>query len=186
MSHLPPEGSALVLVDVQRGFRDPVWGPRNNPGAEEAAGRLLQRWRQRGWPVLHVRHDSATPGSPLLPGQPGHDLADEVTPLPGEPVLGKTVNSAFIGTDLEQRLRRLCVPAVAVAGITTDHCVSTTTRMGANLGWQMWLVADACATFDRHSYDGTSYGAEQVHQLSLASLHGEFATVVTTTDLLRG
>lgn len=179
-----PDGCALLLVDIQRGFDDPVWGARNNPGAEQVAGQLLQQWRQRGWPVIHVQHDSLQEGSPLQPGQPGHDLKPEVRPVAGEPVVHKSVNSGFIGTDLEQRLRTLGVPGLVLAGITTDHCVSTTTRMAANLGFATWLVQDACAAFDRTGPDGTHYPAQLVHDLALASLHEEFATVVAAPELL--
>lgn len=182
---LPP-GAALLLIDVQQGFTDPAWGPRNNPAAEDAAGQLLDAWREAGWPVLHVQHDSDEPGSPLRPGSSGHEPAEQVRPRPGEPVLHKRVNSAFIGTDLVERLVHLAVPGLVVCGLTTDHCVSTTTRMAANLGWDTWLADDACATFDRIAPDGTTYPAEVVHRVSLASLHGEFAVVLTTDELLAG
>lgn len=181
----PPEGAVLLLVDVQAGFQDPRWGRRNNPDAEEVAGRLLGRWRERRWPVVHVQHDSADEASPLHPASPGHAPAAPVAPAESEPVVHKSVNSGFIGTDLEQRLRVLAAPAVVVCGISTDHCVSTTARMAGNLGFATWLVADACATFDRVGHDGVHRPAEQVHDLALASLHGEFATVVDSADLLR-
>jgi nicotinamidase-related amidase len=107
-----------------------------------------------------------------------------VAPRADEPVVHKTVNSGFIGTDLEQRLRDLGVPGVVLAGLTTDHCVSTTARMSANLGFDTWLVADACATFDRRGADGRTFPAELVHEVALASLHDEFATVLTGDQLL--
>ena len=179
-----PAGAALLLIDVQQGFDDPSWGPRNNPGAERAAAALLAAWRERGWPVVHVQHDAVEPGSPLLPGQPGHAHKPEVAPGPGEPVVHKTVNSAFIGTDLQQRLTAMQVPGLVVAGLTTDHCVSTTVRMAGNLGFDTWLVADACAAHDRVGADGTRYAAQLVHDVALASLHDEFATVVDTDEVL--
>lgn len=179
-----PSGAALVLIDIQQGFDDPVWGQRNNITAEQRAGALLAAWRRHGWPVIHVQHDSLEPGSPLQPGQRGHDPKPEVAPLPGEPVVHKTVNSGFIGTDLQQRLTDLGVAGVVLAGITTDHCVSTTARMSANLGFDTWLVGDACAAFDRVGADGTRYAAQLVHDVALASLHDEFATVVDTASVL--
>lgn len=174
---------ALLLIDVQQGFDDPRWGTRNNPGAESVAAGLLADWRARGWPVLHARHDSVSPHSPLRPGQPGNDIKEAVRPAAGEPVFPKTVNSAFIGTGLEAELRRLGVEELVIAGLTTDHCVSTTTRMAANLGFRAWLVEDGCATFGRRGYDGRDYAADEIHRVALVSLHGEFAEVVTAAAL---
>jgi nicotinamidase-related amidase len=180
-----PKNAALILIDIQQGFDDlKYWGPRNNPQAEANAGRLLQAWRASGRPLFHVQHRSTTPVSPLRPGQPGCDFKPEVKPLPGEPVIGKSVNSAFIGTDLESRLRGKGIDTVVIAGLTTAHCVSTTTRMAGNLGFRAFLAADACATNARTGHDGRSHDAESVHALELAALHGEFAEVMDTGSLL--
>lgn len=180
-----PENAALILVDIQQGFDDLVyWGPRNNPGAEANAAKLLQAWRASGRPVFHIQHCSTTPTSPLRPGQPGCELKEEVRPLPGEPVIRKQVNSAFIGTDLETRLRALNIETVVIAGLTTAHCVSTTTRMAGNLGFRAFLAADACATNVQTGHDGRVHDAQTVHDLALASLHREFAEVTDTATIL--
>jgi nicotinamidase-related amidase len=99
---------ALLIIDVQNAIDDPRWrqhGGRNHPHAEHHIARLLEAWRERGQPIYHIRHDSQFPDSPYRPGQPGNDFKAEVAPLPGEPVIAKQTNSAFIGTDLEHRLR---------------------------------------------------------------------------------
>ncbi|MBA2619258.1 MAG: cysteine hydrolase [Rubrobacter sp.] len=176
--------AALLLVDVQEGLDDPTLGERNNPGAEERAATLLAAWREAGRPVVHVRHLSEEPGSPLRPGQPGVEIKEIVRPAPGEPVVEKSVNSAFIGTGLEERLRADGIETLIIAGLTTDHCVSTTARMAGNLGFETYVVSDATATFDRVGPGGGSFPAEQVHEVSLASLHGEFATVANSREIL--
>ncbi len=181
-----PPGSVLLVIDVQVGFEDPSWGRwgrRNNPQAEDVCAALLKEWRARGWPVIHIQHDSCDPRSPLYPGQRGHDLKPQVAPRPYEMVLHKQVNSAFIGTDLEASLHALDTPGVVLCGLTTDHCVSTTTRMAANLGFPSWVVADACATFGRTGADGTTFPAPVIHDTALASLHREFAHVTTSGAL---
>ena len=180
-----PCDAALIVIDVQNAIDDPKWGPRNNPGAEANAAKLLQAWRASHRPLFHVQHRSVTPGSPLRPGQPGCEHKPEVRPLPGEPVIGKQVNSAFIGTDLETRLRHAGIGTLVIAGLTTAYCVSTTTRMAGNLGFRTLLAADACATHAQTGHDGRVHDAETVHALALASLHGEFAEVVDTAVLLR-
>lgn len=183
MPAVPPD-AALILIDVQRGFDEPAWGRRNNPRAEERMARLLSAWRLSGRPVIHVRHASRNPRSPLRPGQEGHEIKEIVRPHADEPVIQKAVNSAFIGTELEQLLRSRAIGTLVLVGLTTDHCVSTTARMAGNLGFSAYVVADATATFDRTGPTGTHHAAEVVHELALASLHGEFATVVTADELL--
>lgn len=176
--------TALLIVDVQKGFDDPVWGRRNNPQAEERAAGLLAAWRGTGLAVFHARHLSAEPGSPLAPGSPGGEIKGAVLPEEGEFVIEKRVNSCFIGTDLEEKLRAAGIGSLAICGLTTDHCVSTTARMAANMGFETCVVGDACATFDRRGPDGKVFSAEEVHEVSLASLHGEFAEVVSSGWLL--
>ena len=178
------QNTALIIIDVQNGFDDASWGRRNNPGAEAAIARLLETWRQAKRPIFHVQHLSKNPVSPLRPGQNGVEIKEIVKPLSGETVITKQVNSAFIGTDLEDRLRRAGIKTLVLAGLCTDHCVSTTTRMAANLGFSAVVPTDTAATFDRTGHDGKVYPAEEMHRTALASLHGEFATVVESASLL--
>ncbi len=176
--------TALLLIDVQQGLDDPRLGARNNPGAEQRMADLLAAWRAAGRPVIHVQHASLEPQSALREELPGHAFKPEVTPRAGEPVFRKHVNSAFIGTDLESHLRAAGVDALVVAGLTTDHCVSSTARTAENLGFTVTVVSDATATFERRGPDGTCFSADVMHDVALASLHGEFATVRSTADVL--
>lgn len=183
--------AALILIDIQKGFDDPMWGARNNPQAEANAGRLLAAWRAAGRPVFHVRHGSRNPNSPLSPTGPGFAFKDEVAPLPGEPVLTKDVNSGFIGTDLEAQLRSGGIDTVIVFGLTTPHCVSTTARMAGNLDFTTFVAADASATFAGNTARGWQDGEaievdpELSHRVALAHLNGEFATVLDTETILK-
>jgi nicotinamidase-related amidase len=176
----------LLVVDLQQGFDAPAWGRRNNLDLERRAGALLQAWRGSGRPVTHVRHMSTDPSSPLRPGQPGNAFKPETAPVPGEAVIEKRVNSAFIGTSLEADLRRARCRGLIVIGLTTNHCVSTTARMAGNLGFATWVVSDATAAFDRVGPDGVAHRAEEVHAMALSDLHGEFATVVDTAAVIAG
>ncbi len=180
-----PEGAALIVIDVQKGLDEPYWGTRNNPEAEQNMARLLAAWRQRGWPIYHLQHQSKNPRSPLRPNYVGNEIKEIVQPWTGEPVLHKTENSAFIGTDLEERLRAGNQHTVVLIGLTTDHCVSTTARMAANLGFDTIVVADATATFDRDSpLTSRHFTADEIHEAELTSLSGEFARIAETAALL--
>jgi nicotinamidase-related amidase len=182
---LHPATWALVVVDVQQGFADTAhWGPRNNPACEGNIFRLLGEWRRAGGPVIVVRHDSAEPHSPLRPGQPGNDLLPGVA-RSGDLLVTKSVNSAFHGTpDLDAWLRARGLTAIVVCGITTNHCCETTARVGGNLGHEVTFVADATHTFDRSAPDGTVIPADVLATVTAANLHGEFARVMTTAEVL--
>ena len=176
---------ALLLIDLQKGFEDiEYWGgQRNNPDAEENARNLLQIWRENNLPVFHIQHCSTNPVSLLHEMNPGNELKDLFKPINNEPVIKKKVNSAFIGTDLKEQLDNAKITTLVLVGLTTDHCVSTTTRMAGNLGFDTFVVADATATFCKKGLNGELYPAELIHETALASLNEEFAAVITTAIL---
>jgi nicotinamidase-related amidase len=176
--------AVLLLVDLQRAIDDPRWGRRNNPALEANLARLLAAWRASGRPVIHVRHDSTEPGSSYRPDGPGAPFKPEAAPRPGEAVVAKRVNSAFIGTDLEQRLRAAGLGRLVVAGVITNNSVEATVRMAGNLGFAVAVVSDATATFDKRDLRGRLWAAEDVHALSLANLSGEYAEVVEVDEVV--
>jgi len=182
MNLIRSKGAALILVDIQKGFDDiNYWGgQRNNPDAESKASELLRSWRKYQLPVYHIQHCSSNPRSPLHITNAGNAFNDLLAPLPGEVVIKKNVNSAFIGTDLQDRLEQANITTLVIAGLTTDHCISTTVRMAGNLGYETFLVEDATATFNKKGIDGKNYPAELIHETALASLNEEFATIVST------
>lgn len=177
----PDARAALIPIDVQQAFD---LSASSNPDIEANGLRLLAAWRATGLPLLHVRHDSVQPGSPFRPGQPGNALRPGFEPRGDEPLVTKSVNAAFIGTDLDLRLRRLGVDTVVLFGMTTDMCVSTTARVAANLGYRTFVVGDATAAFDLVDAQGHPIPARDLHRAHLATLHAEFATVVTTDELV--
>ena len=175
---------ALVIVDVQNGIDDPMWGPRNNPAAERVIVSLLEDWRARGLPLFHLRHDSTETTSAYRPGQPGNDFKAEVAPLAGETIVAKQTNSAFIGTDLAERLKSCGCDAVVYCGVITNNSLEATVRMSGNLGFRSFVVSDGCWTVDKVDLRGQRWDAEDVHALALANMHGEYATVVAAEEVL--
>lgn len=185
--NLHQKNPALILIDLQKGWEhlDHWGGNRNNPDAERVALELLEEWRKRKLPIFHVIHGSKDPNSELHPNKPGFEMLDELKPLDGEPLLVKNVNSAFIGTDLQEQLENRGIDTLVIAGLTTNHCVSTTTRMAGNFGFEVYLISDATATFDRKGLNGEVFPAEIIHQTALASLNEEFATVLDSASLFK-
>jgi nicotinamidase-related amidase len=180
-----PRQTVLLVIDVQQGF-DRFNGElhRTTPHLERNIARLLAAWRAGGRPVVFVRHESKLPDSPLRPGQSGVEIKPEVRPLPGEALVRKSVNSAFIGTTLEADLRAAGYDTIVMTGMQTNLCVSTTARMAGNLGFATYVVSDATATFDNTGPDGRVWPAQLLHDVALADLHGEFATVLDTATVL--
>lgn len=183
---LPPR-TPLILIDLQYAIDDPRWaaaGPRNNPDAETMAAALLARWRSVGWPVIHVRHDSTEPNSTYRPGQTGNGFKRETAPQPGETVIAKRVNSAFIGTNLHHHLRDLGAGMLVMLGVITNNSLEASVRNAGNLGYTVLVPEDCCFTFAKRDLRGKVWPAEDVHALSLANLHGEYATVTNSAEIL--
>ncbi len=182
MSLSKTDRPALILIDIQNGFDDIAYwgGQRNNPNAEDNASELLKIWRENNLPVFHIKHCSSIPTSLLNETHEGNAFKDIVKPMDGEPIIKKNVNSAFIGTNLKEQLDQAGISKLVIVGLTTDHCVSTSTRMAGNLGYETFLVSDATATFNKKGVDGQNFSAELIHETALASLNNEFATIVTT------
>ena len=187
MEFIGARETALIIVDVQKAFdeREASGERRNNPGAVKRIEDLLADFRAKRASIIHIRHASLDPASLFQQNLPGFAVKDEAGEQSGEPVIIKYVNSSFIGTDLEARLRRDNIENVVIVGATTNHCVESTARMAANLGFQVKLVRDATWTFDRDGVDGEHFTADQIHAMTLANLQREFAEIVTTADLMR-
>jgi nicotinamidase-related amidase len=186
-----PDNSALLVIDVQLGHDDPRFGKRNNPDAEGRIAVLLDAWRTKGLPVIHVQHFSVRTESPFHPSKPGVAIKPIVAPRDDEMLVQKNANSAFIGTNLEQMLHERGIENLVLTGLTTPHCVSSTARMAGNLGFTTYVVADATAanegTIDLNFPGGSGVyvDPELVHTVSLATINGEFVTVVDTAEVMK-
>ncbi|WP_077960334.1 cysteine hydrolase family protein [Ensifer adhaerens] len=179
-----PDNAVLLPIDMQQAFDSAPWPRRWNDAVDRNGLALLAAWRASGRPVIHVRHDSVEDGSTLALGSPGNAFRPGFGPEGTEPLVTKGVNAAFIGTDLDLRLRRLGVDTVVAFGISTDMCVSTSVRVGANLGYRMILVEDACDCFDQADGEGGVISARDIHRAHVATLRAEFAEVTTTAALV--
>lgn len=176
--------AVLLPIDMQQAFDCSPWPCRWNSEVDTNGLALLAAWRAARRPIIHIRHDSVQPGSTLAPGLPGNAFRPGFGPADGEALIVKSVNSAFIRTDLDARLKALGAKHVVAFGISTDMCVSTTVRMGANLGWDMILVPDACDCFDLPCPHGGAWmRAEQVQAAHVATLAFEFCRIISTAEL---
>ncbi len=175
---------ALLIIDMQQCMATPSAGARNNPQAEANIDLLLEAWRGRRAPVVHVRHISRSPGSGFAPGQAGAQFQPVFAPRAGEHVVEKNVPDAFIHTGLERWLRVRGIERLVVAGVSTNISVECSVRSAGNLGFQVSVAADACFAFARRDYAGALRSADEVHAMSLANLAGEYAAIIATTEAL--
>ena len=176
---------ALILVDIQKAFLEKDYPGliRNNEHAEFICGKILKKWRSLDLPIIHVRHSSTNPESKLHKSRPGFEFNDYVTPLETEMVLTKEVNSAFIGTNLENILIKSHIDTLVIVGMTTNHCISTTVRMSGNLGFDTYLISDSTACYNTKGLNGEIIDCNTIYNSSLASLQEEFATVIDSKEL---
>jgi nicotinamidase-related amidase len=180
------ERVALIVVDVQQGFDDPVWGKRNNPECERNIAALIEAWRSNDQPIVFVRHDSEEQDSPFTPGQRGNDFQEIVAGQPDLLVV-KSVNSSFHGEpDLAAWLRGEGIERIAVCGIQTNMCCETTARVGANLGFETDFVLDATHTFDLPAHGGGTISADELTRVTASNLDPEFGRVVDTRQAVAG
>jgi nicotinamidase-related amidase len=175
---------ALIIIDMQKGMRSPTLPPRNNPGAEDNIARLHTAWRAAEQPVVSVRHISRSPTSVFAPGQSGVEFQERFMPLAHEHVVEKNVTDAFMNTGLERWLHARDIRQVVIAGVSTENSVEASARTSGNLGFSTVVVADACFTFDKRDFGGTWRSADEVHLMALANLHGEYAQVLFTEEVI--
>lgn len=181
--------TALLVIDAQKGINElQHWGGpngrRNNPGAEGHIQTLMDAFRSKGLAVIFTVHDSRQAVSPLKLDTPGGEFLEGIVPRDDELVIRKDINSGFVGTNLELELRRRTIDRVVTVGFFTNFCVESSVRMAGNMGYDSYLLPEACATTNRIGFDGVDYDPDLVHNLAVASLNGEFGTALLVDDAL--
>lgn len=176
------EPVALIVIDMQRGMKEPNAEKRNNLDSERNIQSLLAAWRRADWPVVSVRHISRTKGSPFWPGQLGAEFQPELAPLDTEHVVEKSVPDAFIQSGLERWLHVRGISSVVLVGVSTNNSVESTARTGGNLSFNTIVISDATFTFAKKDYIGVRRSADEVHAMSLANIDGEYASIMSTGD----
>jgi nicotinamidase-related amidase len=179
-----PSSATLLLIDLQKAIDHPSWGVRNNPFAENNVARLLELWRKNNMPIIHVRHLSQFENSTYRDGQEGAEFKDTARPIIGEDIITKNVCCAFIGTDLEARLRKINAAYVVIVGVITNNSVEATARVSGDLGFNTIVVSDATFTFEKKDYNGILHSAEEIHAISLANLNEEYANIYSTDQII--
>jgi nicotinamidase-related amidase len=170
--------NALLVIDIQDSFRiSPArWASRNNPKFEENVTNLIATYRDAGRPILFVLHNDSDPG--FRPGDPEVRLMSFLDRRDSDPLITKNTRNAFTSTDLEARLDALGIERVAVCGISTEQCCETTTRVAADLGYEVDFVTEATATFPIGTLP-----TDAIVERTEAVLRGRFARIATVNEI---
>lgn len=179
-----PQNTALIIIDQQQGLDNPKLGPRNNPDAETVMLKLLSAWRIDRWPIMHIKHRSREPESVFWPDQQGFEFKPDFLPQGNELVIEKSIPCALLKSGLDKILEQQKIHTLVLIGASTNNSVEATARTAGNLGFTVIVVEDACFTFAKEDYFGTARTAQEVHAISLANLHSEYAQVVKSKELL--
>jgi len=177
--------TALLLIDNQNDYFP--GGKMELVGSIQAAAaatRLLAAFRKEQWPLYHVQHISAQSGATFfLPGTPGAEIYDAVSPLPSEPTIVKHYPNSFRGTDLLERLQADNVSTLLVCGMMSHMCVDATVRAAFDSGINCIVTHDACATKDLTS-NGVTVPAAHVHASFMAALGAVYAQVKGVDEIM--
>jgi nicotinamidase-related amidase len=177
---------ALILVDIQQDYFPN--GRMEVAGAVEAgrmAKRLLEYFRQKNLPIIHIQHIAARPNATfLLPNTDGIDFHDHVKPLPNEAVIKKHFPNSFRDTDLEEHLRSQGIEDLVICGMMSHMCIDATTRAAFDKGYTCMVAHDACATRNM-IFNGLDIAAPYVHGAYMAALGAVYAKVLTTDEVFK-
>ena len=162
--------SALIIIDAQNTYCEGIMQLEGVQPAMAECKKLLDRFRQAGRPIFHIRHD-AGPGTPYDVSEPIGQIADIVAPIDGESVITKNYPNSFVSTDLDEQLKKEGVNNLILAGFMSHMCVNSTARGAFSLGYMPTVVASATATRALPSkVTGNDVPAAQVHEAALAAL----------------
>ncbi|MCK9202724.1 MAG: cysteine hydrolase [Gallionella sp.] len=179
--------TALLIIDIQNDYFP--GGAMELVGSVEAggkAGKLIEAFRRKSLPVIHVQHISTRPGATFfVPETSGVEIHPSVSPRAGETIIQKNFPNSFRDTPLLQHLRDSDISRLIIAGMMTQMCVDSTVRAAADLGFACSLAHDACAT-KALSFGGVTVPAESVQAAFVAALNGLFAKVQSVDELCGG
>ena len=174
----------LIIIDMQKGFFKNILGKRNNLQAENNILKILENFRKENKEIIHIQHLS-TDEKGILFSNEDRKFLKSLEPLPNETIFQKHVNSAFIGTNLENYLRDKSIDKLIIVGMTLPHCVSTTVRMAANLGFKVILIEDATITFEIVDYFSDKLlSADEIHKYHISALNEEFCKILSAKNFL--
>lgn len=176
--------TALIIIDIQNDyFPDGKFALDNSIQAGKNAGLVLESFRKKGLPVIHIQHESVREGSFFfIPGTQGVEINECVSPLEGEKIVIKNYPNSFRETSLRQELEKLGVTDLVITGMMSNMCVDATTRAANDLGYKCTVVHDACCGAALE-FEGTKAGSAEVHAAFMASLGMFYAEMVSTMEL---
>ncbi|SEN60494.1 Nicotinamidase-related amidase [Pseudomonas sp. ok272] len=176
---------ALIVVDIQNDyFPQGKWPLAGVDAAADNAARMIQAFRDAGDQVIYIRHEFSADDAPFFaPGSDGAKLHPKVLNRSDEPVVLKHFVNAFRDTELEAILDQQGIDNLVIVGSMSHMCIDGVTRAAADLGYNVSVIHDACATCDL-TFNGQVVPAAQVHAAFMSALGFAYASVVSTAEFL--
>ncbi|CRM36618.1 cysteine hydrolase [Pseudomonas brassicacearum] len=174
----------LVVVDLQNEYLPTGNLPLTGiDAAVENAIRVISHARGTGFPVFHIRHESAKDAPIFAKGSTGAEIQPDVAPQGNEPVIVKRHINAFRETDLRQQLEAADVKEIVVIGAMSHMCIDAVVRAAADMGYPVTVLHDACATLDL-TFHGVTVPAAQAHATMMAAFEFGYANVISVDEYL--
>lgn len=169
---------ALLIIDVQNDYFPGGANELSRPlEAEKRIQKLIAESRACSRPVIYIQHFNPPDDTFFLEGTFGAEISERIKPQAGDKVIVKRYPNSFLETELDSYLKSLQADTLVICGMMTHMCVDTTVRAAMDYGYQVKLVADACATMDLE-LNGEIIPAELVQKTFIAAMDGVFATVI--------
>lgn len=179
------ENSVLLLIDYQNEYID----GKLNLGetgrcALKKAEQLLKITRNKSIPVFHVLHKASASSAVFNCESKLSDVVSILQPKNDEQVIHKSLPNSFFNTKLAELLDSTERKQLIIAGFMSHMCVTATTIRAVELGYDVIVCEDACATRALPDKNQLSLGADLVHEVSMAALSDRYATILSLSDLV--
>ena len=177
---------ALLLLEFQNDYfqngRTPL---EKSLEASSMAQTVLQAYRERKCPIIHVQHISTQPNaSYFLPCTKGAEFYGSLQPIKGETVIKKHYPNCFKDTTLLNHLIKSQINHLVICGMMTHLTIDASVRAAYDLGFSCTVLHDACAAHALE-FNHMTITSQQVHYAFLAALQPSYASILSVDDFLQ-
>lgn len=184
ITQVDPATTALVVIDFQNEYFSGRMPIDDGMQALLNTRRLIEFADKSKIPVYHVQHVSPAGSAVFALDGEGVKFHPQMQPRAGDVVVQKSNVSAFVGTDLDARLKKANVKTLIISGLMTHACVAGAARDAAPAGYSVVVASDASATRAITRVGGKTVSKDELHRAALAEIEDTFGDVLTTDQII--